>query len=27
LIALSETQENWEDGESEATDTLRAEII
>jgi len=27
LITLSETLENWEDGDSKATDTLRAEII
>jgi len=27
LTALSETLENWEDGESEATDALREEFI
>jgi len=27
LAALSETLENWEDEDSNATDTLRAEII
>jgi len=27
LIALSETLENWEDGDSKTTDTLRVEII
>jgi len=27
LIALSETLENWEEGESEATDAFRAEMI
>ena len=27
LTALSETLENWEDGDSKTTDTLRVEII
>ena len=27
LTALSETLENWEDGDSKPTDTFRAEII
>jgi len=27
LTALSVTLENWEDGDSKATDTFRAEII
>ena len=27
MTALSETLENWEEGESETTDTLREEII